>query len=605
MKKILIVLLMLAVALAAFAGGKQEGGKTEPTAEPTKEAPKTTAPAKEIKNPDTFVYVGYGSVDSLDPSKAYDNASGGCIQNIYDTLIKFAPGSTDKFVPAISTEIPSAANGLITNGGKTYKFPIRKNVKFHSGNPLTPEGVAYSFKRHLVIDPDGGPMWMVFEALFGTYGSRDDDGNVNLNVSDLDAAIQVQGDAVVFNLKQAYAPFLSIMAFYACSVIDKDFAIAHGDWNGTQADVARVNMPAEGKEPLYDIASGTGPYKLSRWEKGVEMVFDRNETYWGTKPALKKGIYKVVDEWSTRKLMLLQGDADFAVVDPLYYEEMDKEPGITVYKNLTELSNRGINFNMAIVSTDNPAIGTGKLDGKGIPVDFFADKDIRLGFTYAFDFDTYNKEIIKGNGIPAATPIPSGLPYFNSALKAYPYDLKKAEEYFKKAWGGKVWQNGFEFEMNFNTGNEVREQTLKMLAEAVMSINPKFKVNVRGVEWATYVDMQRQKLMPVFYIGWGADFPDPHNFVQPYMHSTGLFAGRTGYNNPEVDKLIEDGAKETDPAKRKAIYYRLQDIWLVDVIGIMLHQPVLRNYQKDWVKGYVFHPMENIPNEFVQYSKSY
>jgi peptide/nickel transport system substrate-binding protein len=117
--------------------------------------------------------------------------------------------------------------------------------------------------------------------------------------------------------------------------------------------------------------------------------------------------------------------------------------------------------------------------------------------------------------------------------------------------------------------------------------------------------MQRQRTMPVYYIGWGADYPDPHNFVQPYQHSTGLFASRCGYNNPEADKLIEQGVLETDPAKRKAIYYRLQDIWLEDVIGIMLHQPVNKEFYKDWVKGYVFHPMENRPNMFKQFSKAY
>ena len=599
MKKILILLMVLAVAATAFAGG---GGEKPPKEQ---EAPKTMVEEKVIKNPDTFLYAQYGTVDTLDPAKAYDDASGGCIQNLYETLIYYKGSSTSEFVPMLASQVPSAANGLITNGGKTYTFPIRKGVKFHSGNDLTPEVVAYSIKRHLVIDPDGGPMWMLFEPLFGSYGSRDDDGNIVLTMDMLDKAIQVKGDSVVFNLKQAFAPFLPIMAFYSQSIIDKDFAIAHGDWDGTAADIARVNGPEEGKEPLYEIASGTAPYKLVRWDKGNEVVFERFDSYWGPKPALAKAVYRVVEEWSTRKLMLLQGDMDYARVDPMYFEEMKKEPGLKVYDNLKELGNRGINFNMAIVSTDNPAIGSGKLDGKGIPPDFFSDKDVRWAFTYAFDFDTFNREIIQGNGVPAATPVCAGLPYFNPDLKAYPFDPKKAEEHMKKAWGGKAWANGFEFDMLFNTGNEVREQTLKMLAENVMSLNPKFRINVRGVEWATFVDMQRQRLMPVFYIGWGADYPDPHNFVQPYMHSTGLFAGRTGYNNPEVDKLIEEGVAETDPAKRKEIYYRLQDIWLEDIPGIMMYQPIDTKFYRDWVKGYVFHPMENNPDMFKQYSKGY
>jgi len=599
MKKILVLLMVLAVAATAFAGGK---GEEAPAVE---EAPKKVVEEKVIKNPDTFIWSSYGTVDSLDPAKAYDNASGGCIYNIYDTLMYFKGGSTEELEAQLTTQIPSVANGLITNGGKTYRFPISKGVKFHSGNELTPEVVAYSFKRHLVTDPDGGPMWMVFEPLFGTYGSRDGDGNIVLTLDMLDKAIQVQGDSVVFNLAQPFSPFLSILTYNCVSVIDKDFAIANGDWNGTAADIARVNGPEEGKEPLYEIASGTGPYKLARWDKGNEVVFERFEDYWGPKPAIARAIYRIVEEWSTRKLMLLQGDVDRGRVDPMYFEEMRKEPGLKVYQKNARLANAGINYNMKITSVDNPAIGSGKLDGRGIPADFFSDKDVRLGFTYAFDFETMLREIVKGNGIPAATPICSGLPFFNPQLKGYPFDLKKAEEHLKKAWGGKLWQNGFEFDMLFNTGNEVREQTLKMMAENVTSLNPKFKINVRGVEWATYVDMQRQRLMPVYYIGWGADYPDPHNFAYPYQHSQGLFASRTGYNNPEVDKLIEEGATEADPDKRKAIYYKLQDMWLEDVIGIMLYQPVDDFYFKDWVKGFVFHPMQNDPVMFKQFSKGY
>ena len=321
---------------------------------------------------------------------------------------------------------------------------------------------------------------------------------------------------------------------------------------------------------------------------------------------MAKAIYKIVEEWGTRKLMLLQGDADYVLVDPMYYAEMDKEPGVKVAKgNMTELGNRGINFNQKIAATDNPYIYSGKLDGNGVPPDFFADKDVRLAFTYAFNKPVYLKDINKGFGIAAETPIPSGLPYFNPELKAYPFDLKKAEEHFKKAWGGKLWEQGFQLDLTYNTGNEVREQTMKLLAEAITGLNPKFKVQARSVEWATFVNAQNKKLLPIYYIGWGADFADPHNFIYTYMYKTGLHASRCGYTNPEADKLIEQGLAETDPAKRKAIYYRLQDLWQEDVPGIMLHQPIRQQYFKDWVKGYFFHPMENNPNWFRIYSKGY
>jgi len=123
------------------------------------------------------------------------------------------------------------------------------------------------------------------------------------------------------------------------------------------------------------------------------------------------------------------------------------------------------------------------------------------------------------------------------------------------------------------------------------------------VEWATFVNQQNKRVLPIFYIGWGADFPDPHNFIYTYMYKTGLYANRCSYSNPEADKLIEEALASSDPAVRKKDYYRLQDIWQQDVPGIMLHQPIVNNYFRDWVKGYYYHPMENYPNWFKMFSK--
>jgi peptide/nickel transport system substrate-binding protein len=571
--------------------------------------------ADAIKNPDTFIYAAYGTIDSLDPAKAYDNASGGCLQNIYEGLIDYEGSSTSKFVPVLATKVPTVANGGISKDGKTYTFEIRQGVKFHSGNPLTAEVVAYSFKRNLVVDCEGGPIPLIYEPIFGIGSSstdiKGDGSNVKINLAALNKAIEVKGNTVVFHLVQPYAPFVSVLAGYWGSVIDMKFAMANGDWDGTEAGIAKANRPEQGKEPLTAIASGTGPYKLGRIDKATEVVFERFDGYWGKKPAMAKAMLKVVEEWSTRKLMLLQGDADYALVDPMYFAEMDKEPGLKRYPvagqpQLVELGNRGISFNQKIAATDNPYIYSGKLDGEGVPPEFFSDKNVRMAFTYAFDKPTYLKDINKGFGIAAETPIPSGLPYFNPDLKAYPYDLKKAAEYFKKAFNGQLWDKGFQLDLTFNTGNEVREQTMKMLAESIGSINPKFKVQARSVEWATFVNQQNKKVLPIFYIGWGADFPDPHNFIYTYMYSKGgLYANRCSYVNPEADKLIEQGLAASDDATRKAAYYRLQAIWQEDVPGIMLHQPIRQQYFKDWVKGYYFHPMENNPNWFKMYSKGY
>ncbi|RLE12907.1 ABC transporter substrate-binding protein, partial [Candidatus Aerophobetes bacterium] len=114
----------------------------------------------EVKNPDTLIVADIGTVDSLDPAWAYDTASGARIFNIYETLITFKGESTDEFVPLLATKVPTVENGLISPDGLNYTFPIRKGVKFHNGEPLTPEDVEYSFERAMVQDRDGGPVWM-------------------------------------------------------------------------------------------------------------------------------------------------------------------------------------------------------------------------------------------------------------------------------------------------------------------------------------------------------------------------------------------------------------------------------------------------------------
>ena len=553
------------------------------------------AQSKTIKNPDTFIYASYGDIETVDPAKAYDNSSSGIIQNIYEGLIAYDGGSTEKFVPALATAVPTTANGGISKDGLSYTFTIRKGVKFHSGSALTPEGVRYSFLRAMITDPDAGPMWMLFMPIFGEQSSRDGDGNIILDFAALSKAITVSGDKLIIKLAKPFPPFLSILCGTWAAIVDKDFCIKNGDWDGNEATWKSFNMPATGKEKLYNIASGTGPYKLVRWQKGTEVALERNNAYWGKKAPLAKAIYKVIEEWSTRKLMLLQGDADSVQVDPMYYDEMDKEAGLKVYKNLKDLGVRGIGFNQRIEATDNPYIYSGKLDGNGVPPDFFADKNVRMGFIAAWNQKEYLQDILGGYGANVVTPIVDGLPFYNPNLleKRPEYNLRKAADYMKRALGGQVWAKGFQIDLLYNSGNEVREAAMKMLAENMMMLNPKFKLNVRGVEWATYIDLQRNRRLSSFNIGWGADYPDPDNFVNPYMYSQGLYGGRCAYSNAEADKLIEDAAVELDSAKRKAMYYRLQEIWLEDAVGIMQHQPIRNAYFKDWVKGYIFHPMEN------------
>jgi peptide/nickel transport system substrate-binding protein len=603
---LVISLFLLMGTLLVFTGCKEEekAAKAEEEVEVEKEEARP-----EIKNPDSFIYASYGTIDTLDPAKAYDSASWQNMHLLYDTLVSYKGEATDEFVPFIASELPTVENGGITNGGKTYTFKIREGVKFHSGDTVTPEDVEYSFERNMVLDPAGGPNWIWFQLFTGDrYSSRGGDGNFQVTFDEIDAAVEVDGNTVVFNLANPFPAFMSVLAGQWAIILNKSFCVENGDWPGTADTWKEYNNPAEDKEALHEIEDGAGPYKLTRWEKGVEMVHERFEDYWGEKPPIKKVYNKIVDEWSTRKLMLLQGDADCVQVDSLYYEEMEKEENLKIYKDQPTLVIGGVYFNRDIAAVDNPLIGSGKLDGEGIPADFFADKNVRFGFIHAWDEEVFLEDIGAGAYTDPVTPFPIGLPYRDESIERHVHDMEKAEEYFKKAFGGKVWENGFKVDILYNEGNDVRRGCAMLLAENVMKLNPKFEINVRAVEWSEYVDMIRKSNMPIFYCGWAPDYADPDNYANPFMHSTGHWAGQCGYSNPEVDKLIEEAATSLDPELRRKNYYRLQELWQEDPVGIIYGQALDRYFFRDWMKGYFFNPMYGHPefeNVRFGYKKEY
>lgn len=550
--------------------------------------------AQAVKNPDTLIIADIGTVDSLDPVWAYDTASGARIMNLYETLIWYDGENTDKFIPVLATEVPTVENGGISDNGLTYTFQIKKGIKFHNGAELTPEDVEYSFERAMVQDRDGGPIWMLYEPLLGSHGSRDGEGNIVIDFKDIDDTIEVVGNDVVFHLKQPYPPFLAVWANTWGSIVSKEFCVENGDWPGTAETWKEYNNPEPGEEGLHGIACGSGPFKLERWEPGVETVLVRHNDYWREPAKLKRAIWKVIDEWTTRKLMIMAGDADIVYVPRQYMLELEEIKGIRVTKNLPTIDLAAAFFNLDINPEGNTDIGSGKLDGKGIPSDFFSDKDVRSGFAYSFDWDTYLKDVFFNEAEQPVGPIPTGLAYRNPKQKVFHFDPEKAKEYFQKAWGGKVWEKGFQFNMLYNTGNAQREVAAFMFKENVESLNPKFRIEVRSVEWASYLRELIQRRLTLFLIGWVADFADAHNFVHPFMHSQGDFSCFQSYNNPLVDELIWRAINTTESKERERMYHQLQIIYHDDCPSVPLHQMLRRHYERDWVKGWYYNPI--LPN---------
>jgi len=569
----LLVALLVSVAMLLPACADEGGGEARP----------------EIKNPDNFIYATIGNIDTLDPAYAYDTASGEMITHVYETLLFFKGESTTEFDPVLATE------WTVSPDGKTYRFKIRKGVVFHNGNTLTPEDVKYSFERGMVQDYGAGPQWMIFEPLFGpeTHSSRGDDGLLPL--ADITSKVEVDGDWVQFNLAAPYEPFLQILAGSWGSIVDKEWSIANGDWDGTQASYEELNDPPSGGSPLQEIMNGTGPFALERWESGVEAVLVRNDNYWREPASIERVIRKVVDEWTTRKLMLEAGDADHVYVPRAHIDELEDVEGLLIYKDLPQLNVDAFFFQFDI-NPDSTFIGSGELDGMGIPLDFFTDIDVRKGITYTFDWEVYLKDALLNEAQQANSPVIEGLSYSNTDLKKYSKDLDKAAEHLEKAWGGEVWEKGFTMTIAYNAGNLTRKTACEILQQNLFSINEKFTVLIQVMQWPTLLRGMYAELLPMFQIGWLADYPDAHNFAVPFMHSQGTFSGWQNYNNPEADRLLGEGISSTDPAERQRIYDDLAEIYYDDCPGILLSQPLGRRYFRSWIKGFYFNP--TLPGNF-------
>lgn len=597
-----------------------------------------TIPKGEIKNPDTYVVVGIGDfIDTLDPAAAYDTGSGSIIFNIYETLIFLDGPHPDKFVPWLATAVPSLDNGLIQDDGRTYLFPIRQGVKFHYGpvkdaqgnvipgsGILTPQDVEYSFERGMLQDRAGGPQWLLLEPLLGVSSIFDLARHVEAElhgkapgqIKSLDdvspeglqevcrrvkATVEVENGNAVFHLKEPFAPFLQILVGFWGSILDREWVMSEikdpsgrlvkkAGWDGScQTWRKFYDLPTEESE-LFNVTNGTGPYILERWRREEEIALKIYKDYWRERPAHLNVNIKFNREWTTRLLQLQNGDADSVSIlarnrDQVY--PLVDQGLVVMYKDLPDQCLSFWMPNQKVAPENNPYIGSGQLDGNGIPPDFFSDLDIRKAFAYAFDWDTYITEALEGDSVQAKTIMIKEVFGYNPDVPYYRLDLEKATEHLKHAWGGQVWEKGFKFFMPHTPGGS--RVALDILKQNLENINPKFKLEALEVQGTQQTQDFNNDKIPFDGSGWCQDYHDPHNWAYPLLGSTGYF-GRFLDIEPNLQKQLDDlilqARRELDPDKRKELYYQIEQFNYEQALLIPIEQGVFKRFTRSWIKGF-------------------
>lgn len=320
---------------------------------------KTISKAENAKNPDTFTFLTYqGGPVTFDPALAYDNASNEVIQNVYETLVFYDGEKAGEFVPLL------AESWQISDDGRVYTFKIKDVVRFHEGGELTASDVAYSLQRGLLQGGTISPQLLFAEPFLGVGiydistivedGAYADDrkGMQAADTAALAAACErvqtaIQADdqtgTVTLTLAQPWSPLLATLANTWGSIMDKEWVVENGGWDGSCETWQNFYAPNAENDPFSKITNGTGPFKLDYWKEGEEVGLVRNEDYRDGPVGLEHVLIKAVGEFGTRFSMLQEGDADAIVVPAAYRTQVDPLVGeMVLYNPSTGLFDPGL-----------------------------------------------------------------------------------------------------------------------------------------------------------------------------------------------------------------------------------------------------------------------
>lgn len=547
------------------------------------------APAAAADDPAVLRYGLSSDIDSLDPDWAYDAASLFITDQIYETLVDFAGAATDAYEPRVASVVPTRENGFISPDGRTYSFPLRRGLKFHDGTPVSPEDVRYSILRFMLLDRDNGPSSLLLGPLTGLRSTKDLPPEQVWELCD--KAVRLEGGALVLRLRKPFAPLLSTLANFAPLVSQRTVAAA-GGWDGSPASWPQHRDPAKEKSALYSRANGTGPFRLARWERGTGVLLQRNEHYWRAPSKLASVVIRTLPDAGERRTLLERGELDLAPLERRDIPRLAAVPGLVVLDGLTDFEADGVFLlNQAVETKDNPWLGSGKLDGQGLPPDFFADPDMRRAFMLAFGYERYIAEGFQGQAERARGPVPRGVwgRYDRNPLPLASTETAKAA--FQRAHKGAAWAGGFRLPIAYPESRGDWRLACRIMKERVQAVNPLFSVDCRPVPQSQMLDEFRARRLPAFIFRWVLDYPDPHNAVEPFLHSKGYFASLLGYRNPRVDALVESAAAETDTTERKLRYQELQLQSFVDAPAVFTVDSWHAVARRAKVLGFVYNPI--------------
>jgi peptide/nickel transport system substrate-binding protein len=550
--RMLALVAILALVLAACSSGE--------TTDDTSGGTGTTAAAGDVPNPDVLVVTVNDDVFNLDPAAVNGNDVGmNVILNVYDRLVALAP-EDGSVIPSLATEVPSVDNGLLSEDGLTYTFPLREGVVFSDGTEMTAEDFKYSWDRVVEMNlPEGqAPL---FENVAAT--TVVDDLTFEVTLSQVDAS------------------FLAFLAAHpVASVVSQDAVEGNGGIAAGQPN-----------EYMAQNMVGTGPYTMTSWERADRMQFDINPDYWGEPAHLPVRWELIVDSPATG---LQAREYDIVDISPTDVPSFEGIEHAVVNTDILDLQVLQIGMNMNIAEGALP-------EGDTIPLDFFQDVRIRQAFNYAFDYQGYIDGILGGLGGRNSFVLPVEMYGYDPDAPIYETDPAMAEQLFTEAG---YWEEGFTISIYSDQTHEGFTGAALTLKDSIEALNPNFTVNVLAVPEAQFDEILATDPIPTAMWSYTSS---QYSTPDAYLFDSGISDGRygavnsfvDGYSDPAaVDDLINSARTALDEQTRLDILSEIQTVLYEEAMWIMPANEGAPSAAGDWVTGHIENPMWPRPSQY-------
>lgn len=433
---------------------------------------------------------------------------------LYDGLLRPLPASDTQ--PAGLEPALAAAMPEPSQNGLAWSVKLRSGVTFSDGSPLTPADVVATYES-ILADAVASPL---AEKLSMVTGVR-----------------ETAPDTVEFALSQPFADFPTRLMFGIVPARSVEAGVPCGKWQ------------------LNSKPVGTGAYELTKLEVGERADFTARQGYFrGTSPVKELTILTVPED-NTRVQWLQSGEIDGAQLPPRLAETFKDQPGYTV------VAANSVDWRGLTLPSSNP---------------FTADPQVRLALNYAIDRDAIVRDILRGYGEPAYTPVNR---YYGTVNvpDAFPFDLSRARELLAQAgWekrGDTLEKDGQGAQLTiwYPAGDEVRGD----LAKAVGAQLEKLGVGVE-IESSSWDDVVKgEHLRDVAAMFGGGDYPySVDTQLYATLHTPGprasIFDNPTRQSVPGADVLLDSARITPEANARTAIYRQVVEAYVREPSYLMI-----------------------------------